>query len=276
MTNDDMTSENEQPTPEAGTPTDRRPLGYWLRMVDGLIAGEFASALAEEGVSRRDWMVLSALAGDVEIPGFAARLARGGKRLRSLAERGWVTETGSGFELTDAGRAAQARLSGIVQQVREKVSSAVSPEDWATLTASLEAIARELGGDDDQWMARGRRFGAGGRGFGRGRGAGFAPGWGAGFGPGFRPERGHGHPGFGHPGFGPGFGPAFGPEGRMHGHPMQQHGQPRHGHAGHEHHGHPHRKGHQGGQRKAERAYERGFEAGFRAAQSGAASDSAA
>ena len=57
-------------------PADRRPIGYWLRVVDGLLTHEFAVALEAEGLSRRDWMLLNVLSGDVDAPGLSERLAR--------------------------------------------------------------------------------------------------------------------------------------------------------------------------------------------------------
>ncbi|HET8927672.1 MAG TPA: hypothetical protein VFN24_07555, partial [Microbacterium sp.] len=191
-----MTNEEFTGAAEGGLPDDRRPLGYWLRVVDRLITREFAAALEAEDVSRRDWMLLNLLSGDVEAPAFAAaRLERRDKHLRRLKERGWVARGDDGWELTDEGRAAKERLAEIVQSVREKVSGAVSPEDWERLGASLEAIARELGWDESQGMPRGRGFG---RGFGRGRGHGFGPGRRFGSGRGFGPGFGHGHRGCDH------------------------------------------------------------------------------
>ena len=140
-----------------GAPTDRRPLGYWLRAVDGLLTREFAAAFDGAGVTRRDWMLLNALSGDVELPAFAERFARKGKRLRGLEERGWVEESGDGtWVLTDEGRAAKERLGAIVDGIRSRVAGAVSPEDFATTLASLEAIARELGWDENARMPRAR------------------------------------------------------------------------------------------------------------------------
>jgi hypothetical protein len=174
-----MSNEDTDFTPpsEEGIPADRRPLGFWLRTVDGLISREFASAFEGAGIDRRDWMLLNALSGDVDVPTFAERFARKGKRLRGLADRGWAQEQGDGtWTLTDEGRAAHERLSAIVDGIRSRVAGAVSPEDYATTTASLEAIARELGWAEGQRMPRG--------GFGRGRGFGGGRGYGPGFGPG--------------------------------------------------------------------------------------------
>lgn len=239
---------NERPTagetPGDGIPTDRRPLGYWLRAVDGLLTSAFAEAFAEEHIDRRDWMLLNALSGDVEPPAFAAKLARRGKRLRSLAERGWIAEQDGEWALTDEGRAAKERLSALVEDIRDRVAGAVSPEEYATTMTSLEVIAREFGWDESDAGRRGSRHGFGrfgrGRGFGPGHGFGHGDGFGPGHGAGHSRESGHGRPGFhGRPDFGPADGP------REHCHPHHR-----------RHHGEGERHG-------AERAYERGFDAGF-------------
>jgi hypothetical protein len=294
--------ENEQ-VDDSAADTAARPLRFWLRTVDAYITREFMRAFADEGVSRRDWMLLNAVAGDVTVPGFAERAARKGKRLRGLEDRGWVDETGDGtWVLTSEGRDAKERLDGIVEELRARVAGAVSPEDYATTTASLEAMARELGWDEDERMP----WGGFGRGFGRrpGFGGDFRPGFGPAWGPGFGPGWGQG---FGPGPFGsggrPGFGPGFGPRPGWEPHPHHEHqGQDerggygrgdwpwhqRHGHghdewhdAWHGHHGHGGKHGHHGHHRHedrqadrhedhhdAEGAYERGFEAGFRRGQS--------
>lgn len=236
---------------DADRPTPPLPLGYWLRAVDAMITREFADALAAEDVDRRDWMLLNAVSGDVDVPGWlASRIqGRGGKRLRALADRGWIARTEDAWTLTDEGRAAKARLAGIVDGIRERVSGAVTADDYATMTASLEAIARELGWDESERMPRHGR-GHGRRGFGPGRE--FGPG--RGFGPAFGPSFGRA---FG-PSFGPGVGPAFGPD-----------FDPRAGHHGERERCGPreHRRGDHRGERHAERAFEHGFDAGFRAAK---------
>ena len=260
----DTTSTGDAPEADS-IPTETRPLGFWLRAVDALLTREFDAVFTEEGVTRRDWMLLNALSGDVD-PGLADRLARRPKRLRTLEKRGWAEEQGDGtWMLTDEGRAARERLSGLVDGIRRRVADSVTPEDLATTLASLEAIARELGGDDITSA----------RGFGRGRfagprsddepdfGRGFRPGFGPGFGPGFRGGFGpRGGFGFGPRGgfgpFGPGFrpGPGFDPRrawaqgwddedgchGHGHGahHGEHAHGRHHHEHGGHEHGGHRH------------------------------------
>ena len=225
MENPDINTENTSPSP--------RPLGFWLRVVDGLLAREFASSLDDADVSRRDWMLLNAVDGSVDAPWLAERLARKSGRVRRLADRGWIVETDGVWSLTDEGRAEKERLAGLVDGMRERVSGAVSPEDYATTVASLEAIARELGWDENAHAGRGRGFGPG-------------------FGPGLRP------------GFGPGL-RGFGRGGERGLDPRRGFG-PRHEHGCGEHRSHGERgerggRGAHGGH--GEHAYERGFTAGF-------------
>jgi hypothetical protein len=304
-----MNDQNEQNEPEdhndSPDSADGRPLGYWLRVVDGLLDREFAAALDAEGISRRDWMALNVLSGDIDAPEVRERLIRRGKRLRGLEERGWVQEHGDGtWSLTDLGRAERERVGAIVDGIRSRVTGAVGDDAYAAMTASLEAIARELGWDEGA-AHRGRGFGR--PGFGRpGFGRFGGPGFGGGFGPGFggrpRPFAPDIHDGFGpnlHRGFAPGRPghPAERFDEPMRGEPHDtfddgchgHHPHARHGHAGHgghrghghgghgghgdaghDHGGQGHGHGHSG--RRAQRAYERGFDAGFaRGREAGAA-----
>src|SRR4051794_14030087 len=84
---DEIPIDNDAPQGADRIPTDRRPLGFWLRSVDALITREFAAAFQTEGVTRRDWMLLNALAGDVDAPELAERLSRRPKRMRGLEKR---------------------------------------------------------------------------------------------------------------------------------------------------------------------------------------------
>lgn len=223
MNTDDNDCEND--SSGEGASTGRRPLGFWLRTVDALITHEFSAAFDGAGIDRRDWMLLNALSGEVELPAFAERFVRRGKRLRRLEERGWAVENGDGtWALTDEGRAARDELSEVVDGIRSRVAGAVSPEEYATTMASLEAIARELGWEEGRRMPRG--------GFGR-RG---------GFGPGFGPRGGSGHGGD--------FGPGFAPD-------------PHHCAHAHAGHGAPgHRRPHHHGERAYERGFDAGFARG--------------
>ena len=273
-------SDNDNDNDSGSGPTDRRPLGYWLRVVDGLLTHEFAVALEAEGLTRRDWMLLNVLSGDVDAPGLNERLARKGKRLRSLEDRGWAEQRGDGtWVLTDLGRSEKERIGEIVDGIRSRVVDAVGDEAFATTMASLEAIARELGWDESDAGRRGFPHGPGFGGFGRPRP--FRPeirfGWGPNRHHGFEPGR-PGHPGrpgtwdeAPHDAYDDGC-RGHGPSHHAHAHHGEHHGRPHHGHrGGHGHGGHGHGHGH-GGHGRAQDAYERGFDAGFtRGRESGAA-----
>jgi|GEM_PF-1949507 len=125
-----------------------RPLGFWLTVLDRRIAAEVDAALADEGVTRREWRRLNLVAGAVRDERLAARLAARPRKLDDLVERGWVGGERGDWTLTEAGRAALDALTARVQAVRDRVRSAVSDEEYATTLSSLEAIARELGWDE--------------------------------------------------------------------------------------------------------------------------------
>lgn len=222
------------------TDSTSRPFGYWLKAADRLMAAEFATAFDSEHASRRDWRILNIVDGTV-----ASDRPLNGHKLHRLVERGWVSPEGDGWTLTDDGRAAKERLGAIVDEIRTKVTEAVSPEDMATTLASLEKIARAFGWDEETPLPRRRRHGFGGPRHGRG--------FGRGFGHGFRNGFGHGR----EHGFGPGRG--FGPDADAeHG---CRHGEHGHGDHGHGHHGRAH--GPHRAERIAQHASERGFDAGF-------------
>lgn len=208
--------------------TKERPLGYWLRAADRLITDEFAAAFESEGITRREWMIINVLDGTFNAPELTDRIQRGGKRLRRLVERGWIVDADGTWSLTDDGRAAKARLGESVAAIRAKVAGAVTPEDFATTLASLESIARTLGGDESVRMPRGHRH-AHGRPHRHDGDDAF----------GDRDHRGHGRRGHGH-----------------HGHPQPGDHGCRHGHG-------VHSAPHHGPDDAGERAFARGFDAGF-------------
>jgi len=282
---DTSSDQNASAAADAGA-TGPRPLGAWLRLVDRLIAREFATAFADDEVTRRDWMLLNAVAGTVDAPWMTERA---GKRIVRLARRGWIARVDGDWSLTDSGREALDRLGAKVDAVRTKIAGTLPADEFAQLTASLETIARELGWDESQPMPRRGRAPKG-----RERGAGWGPfDHGHGFG-GYGHEFGERRRGHGHGGYrdefgerrrhGRGFadeGPDFGP-GAERGHGLapgrRGFGPGHHAHLREEferrhHGGHGHGRGHGCDvQHAAEQAYERGFSAGFSAAADGAAS----
>jgi len=191
-----------------------RPFGYWVTAVDRLMRTEFALVFEDEGITRRDWRMLNRIDGTFAAPAASDRPLHA-RKLHRLLELGWVERTTQGWTLTEAGTLAKQRLGVAVDEIRARVAGAVSPEEYATMTASLEKIAREFGWAEGRRLPRhegrsGRRHSGGRRGHGRrfdhrerfgpderfGRFEDFGPresfGPGEGFGPGGRSPRGEG------------------------------------------------------------------------------------
>lgn len=275
------------------TPLDPRSLAHRLTTVGHALHHRLFAQLRDGDLHPKTVFLLRAIDGRVDAPWVVERLARGGKRVSALTDRGWITSTDDGWTLTDEGRAVLDRADA----ARAALLADVPAEELERLTAALDAVSAALGLDETDGDPRGafgpaargagHGFGPFGRGFGPGR-RGFGPRFGAeahAFGPG----AGDGERGFGH---GHGFARGKG-RGGEHGHD-QVHGFAR-GEAGHgdapthdprdragrgcaphqdgagRERGH--HRGHRPGDRHAaQRAYERGFDAGFSRGRASAAS----
>ncbi|UNK71038.1 hypothetical protein [Microbacterium sp. H1-D42] len=133
------------------------PFGYWITAVDRLMKAEFATVFADERVTRREWRMLNVIDGTAfaRVPSRPLR----GPKMRRLIDLGWIERTADtsspgGWTLTDAGRLAKTRLSAAVDELRARVAGAVTPDEYAALTASLEKIAREFGWEEGKRLPR--------------------------------------------------------------------------------------------------------------------------
>ena len=251
------------------TPLDPRSLAHRLTTVGHALHHRLFAQLRDSDLHPKTVLLLRAIDGRIDAPWIADRLARGGKRLTALAERGWIERTDDGWTLTAEGREILDRLDAD----RSALLADIPAEELERLVTSLDAVSAALGLDEADAAPFGPR-GRGGRGPGmRGFGPGFGP-FGRGFGPGFGPGA----------GFGPGFGPGWRGDRDADAHADAEQHDPRrrgghgrgcdprggHAHHRHGHHGHDDR-------RAAQRAYERGFDAGFsRGRESSASGESTA
>lgn len=181
--------ETSTDTPDnAPTAPDPRDFVRSVRSVDRALWHERAQALAANGIRPREARLLRALTSEraVELLSRLRQHPHGGKGLRRLAERGWITETDGTWSLTDAGRAAAEGLNRHAEELDARLRAAASAEELAAASTTLDAVARALGaeGDPDEghhprhrggFGPRVRRFGPhrhgfgpGGHGFGRG------------------------------------------------------------------------------------------------------------
>ena len=138
--------------------TDQRPIGYWLKLVDRMIDERFASTLEEHGVTRRQWQLLTVLSRggatvdqlDTAVAPFlsSADNESSTEHLGELIESGWVSSTETGFQITDRGLTAYTRLAEVVEANREIATEGINTEDYNTMVATLERVARNLGWSD--------------------------------------------------------------------------------------------------------------------------------
>lgn len=135
--------------------TDQRPIGYWLKHLDGLIERALDGALARQELSRRHWQVLNTLrSAPTDRIGLTEALrpflADAGTTtvhtaLDELIDRGWVRGADDGrFELTAAGRAGHAEAQQQVTATRRRLLDAVTPEEYQAVVDGLRRMARSL------------------------------------------------------------------------------------------------------------------------------------
>jgi DNA-binding MarR family transcriptional regulator len=133
---------------------DRKPIGYWLKELDRLIEETLDRALADEGVTRRDWQLLNALeptpalrAEVVEAlrPFWGVEAAEPDAVLDGLITRGWaLRDPEDRFSLSPEGDAARTVLLERVKELRTAIADGVTPEQYNTTIETLARMAENL------------------------------------------------------------------------------------------------------------------------------------
>lgn len=149
-------------------PTDRRPLGYWLRAIEGPLRENMRSVFSTFGVTRREWRTLTTLhdapatVADIQaaLPPQRHEHGRPGSRtleqvLDGFLARGWATLDDGSYTLTAEGERIHDAVLANVQKVRSQVSAGIPDVDYATTMTTLEKIAVNVGWDPER-PARGR------------------------------------------------------------------------------------------------------------------------
>jgi ABC-type branched-subunit amino acid transport system ATPase component len=159
---------------------DRRPIGYWLKRLDGLIEENFERTLAGDGVTRRQWQALNTLH---QRPSTQAELAEAlqpflvddlgadGRGDRPARGQGWVRPgEGDRLELTRAGGWGPRRVAGADPGDAAAAGPWGDPRrnTWPRLTSSagwprtwndpalegLDRLAPPTTGGADRWTSR--------------------------------------------------------------------------------------------------------------------------
>jgi hypothetical protein len=131
-------------------PTGRRPIGFWLKLVDHLIDGRLEETLGD--LTRRHWQVLNVVQqGAVDQAGIDARVrpflsgeSTTAREVADLRERGWIVGIDT-MELTELGTEEFRRLLDLVSADRSRLLAGIASEDYAATVSTLERMARNLG-----------------------------------------------------------------------------------------------------------------------------------
>ena len=125
-------------------------MGWWVKRLDELLERGLDDVVAAEGLTRRHWQVLDALAaGPAARADLAAALASfaGPEQvdavLADLASRGWLDGDGTP-SLTAEGHAAHGRLAAAVGAFRRRVSDGLTAEEYAQTVAGLARMVANL------------------------------------------------------------------------------------------------------------------------------------
>jgi DNA-binding MarR family transcriptional regulator len=156
-----MTAADDPPSaPRRGVQPPRRPVDFWLRLLDRLINEHFGKALDEHGITRRQWEVMNLLSrGPVSHDELVEALARVHREvepatladeLSELEDSGWLRRREQEYELTELGYTSYRRLEPVLRATDEEIGRGISREDFATVLEVLERMAMNLGWQESE------------------------------------------------------------------------------------------------------------------------------
>ncbi|HZZ45569.1 MAG TPA: hypothetical protein VFE65_01645 [Pseudonocardia sp.] len=134
-----------------------RPLGWWLKHVEGLREVAFDRSLEREGIARRHWQLLNVIAGGA---GSVAEAQDAYLRLNvdtadlpatsdQLLARGWLYYRAGRLEVTPVGAATRERLASALAAHRDLLTAGIDSEHYRITVNTLRRIAGNLSGAVD-------------------------------------------------------------------------------------------------------------------------------
>lgn len=130
-----------------------RPIGYWLKHLDGLLERAFDHVLARHGVRRRHWQVLDTLrAGPMTraeitetlLPFWVAAAVTQTDVVDDLVRRGWASYDEVVYALTPEGETAHAAVEAEVAALRRLLVEGFSPREYQVVVDALARMAANL------------------------------------------------------------------------------------------------------------------------------------
>jgi hypothetical protein len=127
--------------------SDDKPIGWWVKHLDGILEDALNQALAGEDTDRRQWQLLNVAAAggpaDALAP-FVAGPTEVDAEVRELVSRGWLRVDGDRLALTAEGAAARDRLAVTVRMQRTRAMDGIASAEYAATIDVLRRMAANL------------------------------------------------------------------------------------------------------------------------------------
>ncbi|MEC4018526.1 MarR family winged helix-turn-helix transcriptional regulator [Streptomyces sp. H27-D2] len=134
-----------------------QPIGYWSGVANEMVIKRIRDAMARMDVTQPQWWTLCRvdIGGDgptrEEVATQLASVADGpyeiSRAVDQLLHRGWLSaDAGRRLHLTDAGRAAKARIKQLVTDLRAEIHDGITDEEYVTALKVLRRMIHNLGG----------------------------------------------------------------------------------------------------------------------------------
>ncbi|ARF59133.1 MarR family winged helix-turn-helix transcriptional regulator [Streptomyces gilvosporeus] len=133
---------------------EQRPLGYWLKHIDGAITESLGRLFAADGLNRRSWQVLNTISyGPITVAvldeTMAAFLSADEPTMwphvERFIERGWAQVAGDGsVTLTGEGRRSYERVAERSGALRVRMMECLSANEHEVLMELLQRVAAHL------------------------------------------------------------------------------------------------------------------------------------
>lgn len=132
----------------------RRPIGFWLKLLDGLIDQRLDATLSRWSLDRRQWQVINLLN---DSPGSKeeamAALEPFGRQtvevaLADLTASGLVAATDGRLRLTTTGENVLGEAHAGVNEDRQRIADGIEADDYLRTIETLRRMAMNLGWRD--------------------------------------------------------------------------------------------------------------------------------
>ena len=141
-------------------PPERQPIGFWTARAGEAIRERTQGALREIGLMQPEWWLLQQLSLDADGVDRNETIEKIGHNdtpdaivdaISSAAAKGWLVETGSRLQPTDAGLEQFQRAFDLQQQLHEERMQGISEAEFVTAIRVMQRTIENVGGHAWHW-----------------------------------------------------------------------------------------------------------------------------